>query len=244
MVEPRPADPLNLVLRVPVRDRLDGEREVLRVDETEGVRRDRDDHEPEHRGPEAEGVAAEPAPTPADGAAQPVSEGDGETAADHQRAGDVERLLRDRVQCGHGADPGDRLAAVASHPQQQDQRRRGEQRHLDVVAREPGVVDEAGAYREQHTRPPGCAPADATAQRQGQCDQRDAGERRVQARHRQRLSEQQEQRSHRIEQQRAVVGGIVAVGTLGDEHVGEVGVHRLVVVRRPLPERPHPQQQR
>ncbi len=162
-----------------------------------------------------------------------------------ERREDVDRLLGDGVQRRHPPDVRDEAAARAGGPT-----RTAPATRPSTGAPSPRCA-RSGSSRRTTARsprpgpgPPGAARSQAPPQEERQRDESHAAQNRVQPQGDVALAQHGEERGRDVEQKRPVIGGIVAVGVVNQQRVGEVAVHRLVVVGRPRPQVDQPENER
>ena len=232
MVPGRPTDPLDAVLSPPVGDRLVGEEPVAGVAETDREERHRHHHRRRDRGQQMPAVVSDPPQRPRHHLPKT-------TVNQHQPEHSTDQRRRDEgvlLGCEGETDPhpepcpGPR-AAMDRTPQGHKGGRRNH-RLEDVHAQKTAVVETDRRDRSEQRHPPCGAGAEGPAQRPGNGDQGHAGEGDRQAGREIGLAGDDEGRGGEVVEQRSVVGRIVLVGALFQDHVGGVGVDRLVVVVR------------
>jgi hypothetical protein len=164
--------------------------------------------------------------------------------ATDQRRGDEGVLLgREGETNPHSKPPPGTCAAMDSAPQSNKCRRRN-QRLENVHAQKAAVVEADRRDRGKERHPPGRAGAKGPAQRPGNGNQGHARERDRQPGGEIGLAGDDEGRGGEVVEQRSVVGRIVLVRALFEDHVGGVGVDRLIVVVRATSQVPEMKRQR
>jgi hypothetical protein len=168
---------------------------------------------------------------------------------DEERAGDEHgderRLLRREAQRQQRADQRGLVAARAvEEPERDRQQRERDARDVDVLAREPAVVEVGGPERERGGGGERADPADVAAQERRERDHRGAHQRGREPRGEVGVAEQHVHRGGEVEAQRAVEDRLVLVVAGRPEQPGEVRVLALVVVERPVAEPDHAHGQR
>ena len=244
VVPPRPGDPRDRVLAPPVADRLAGEEPVLGMREEDGVEGHRDQH---GDGDAADQVPAVPGQE-VERLRQPPARPD---EHHHHRPAQADQRHRHVGVLGHregqrrpGPDPQPGPGPAAGGPPGGCEGGRRGQHHEHVLAQEAAVVERDRRQRGEQPHPPGGALAERPAHAPRDRDQQHPGERDRQPRREVAVARQRVAGGGQVIEERAVVGGVVAVDPVLQQVERGVGVDRLVMVEGAIAEPPQVERER
>ena len=232
VVPRRPRHPLGAVLAPPVGDRLVGEEPVAVVAKTDREEGDRHHHGGRDARENPPPVAHDPVdgrtPCPPETRRQQQQTGN----RPDQGGGDKGVFLGGKGKPRPHPDPDPGTPASVDRPPHGDKGARGHQHLEQVHAKKSSVVEPDRRDGRQERGPPGRACAENPARCPRHRDDQDTGEGDRQPRGEVRVAGEGKGGGGEVVEQRSVVGRVVLVGAVFEQHIRGVGVDGLVVVVR------------